>query len=45
MDSFDDIFEVLSTYRIIVCRACQFAVLLTQVQAHLVKHHNRFSHI
>ena len=43
MDSFEDVFELLSDFRIVLCRVCQFAVVPSQVQTHLTKHHTRLS--
>ena len=39
MDSFEDIFELLSDFHIVLCPACQFAVIASQAQNHLTKYH------
>lgn len=36
---FDSIFRHMTTYKIIVCRACKFAVVPGQIERHLREHH------
>lgn len=43
MDEFNRIFLHLTEYRIIICASCQFAVVPTQVEQHLKKHHRRLT--
>ena len=40
MDDFNRIFLSYDEYRIIVCTICQFAVVPSQIECHLKKHHS-----
>jgi superfamily II DNA helicase RecQ len=44
MDEFSRIFLSYDEYRIIVCTICQFAVVPSQIEHHLKKHHSRLTH-
>ena len=44
MDEFNRIFLSYDEYRIIVCTICQFAVVPSQIDQHLKKHHSRLTH-
>lgn len=39
MDSFTQLFDVKPQFGVMICRACQFAVVPSQVEAHLRVHH------
>ena len=38
-DGFQIVFSHLHEYRVIICKACHFAVVPSQIKAHLSKHH------
>jgi len=44
MDELNRIFLAYDEYRIIVCTICQFAVVPSQTEHHLRKHHSRLTH-
>ena len=43
MNKSESIFEVIATYRVVICIECQFAVVPRQVEEHLRKHHRSLS--
>ena len=43
MDAFEQVFQHLPEYRIIVCQKCAFAVVPVQIPRHLGDHHHRIA--
>ncbi|KAK6439524.1 hypothetical protein LTR95_004275 [Oleoguttula sp. CCFEE 5521] len=43
MNDLKNIFEVIATYRVLICTKCHFAVVPRQVEEHLRKHHRGLS--
>jgi len=43
MNDFRNTFEVIATFRVLICIKCQYAVVPCQVEGHLRKHHRSLS--
>lgn len=43
MDGFENVFEVLTDNRVLICNRCQYAVVPLQIEQHLRQHHRQLS--